>query len=63
MGLFAFIKNLFVKAAPKRHPTFVHVVCEVIDELQTMAKGVTVGAFNEFKVDVVDALAVFVAVD
>ena len=60
---FAEVKNLLVKAAPKRHATFVHIVREVIDELQAMAKGVTFGAFNEFKVNVVNAFAVFVAVD
>ena len=60
---FAEVKNLFIKAAPKRHATFVHVVREVVDNFEAVTYRVTVCTFNEFKVNVVNASAVFVTID
>ena len=57
------VENLLVKAAPKRHAAFVNVVREVVDDLEAVTRWVAVHPFDEFKVDVVDALAVFKAVD
>ena len=57
------VEELLVKTTPVRHAPFVDVVCHVVDELKAVARGVSVHAVDEFEVDVVNALAVFKAVD
>ena len=57
------VEQLFIKTAPVRHAAFVDVVRHVVDALEAVAGRVAVHAVDEFKVDVVDAFAVFKPVD
>ena len=61
------VEQALIEARPIAHATPVHVVGEVVDELETMAYGVALvqrrKGRQELEVDVVDALAVFEAVD
>ena len=57
------VKQLLIKTAPVRHAPFVDVVCHVVDEGEAMSRWVSIHPIDEFKVDVVDAFAVFKAVD
>ena len=52
-----------LELAPKSHAALVDVVRQVVDDLEAVARWVAVHAFDEFKVDVVDAFAVFKTVD
>ena len=57
------VEEAGVEIKPDVHPALVDIVGEVVDDFEAMAHGVAICTFNEFKVDVVNASAVFVTVD
>src|SRR3990167_9004198 len=57
------VEQLLVEVGPETHAAPVHVVREVVDQVQAVAHGAAVHAYDEFKVDVADGLAVFKPVD
>ena len=57
------VEQLLVEVRPVGHAAAVHVVGEVVDDLQARALGVAVHAFDELEVDVVDRRAFAEAVD
>ena len=57
------LEQAFVEGSPVIHAPTVHVVGEVIDDLEAGAGGVAIGRVGVFEVDVVDAAAFLVAVD
>ena len=57
------VEQPLVVLGPERHAAAVHVVRQVVDDLQPVARRMARHAGHPFEVDVVDALAVFEAVD
>ena len=56
-------EELRVVVRPVVHSTLVDVVCQVIDDLKAAAHGVRIDALEIIEVDVVDAAALFEAID
>ena len=57
------IEQLFIKPAPERHAAPVHVVRQVVNQRQAVAHRVAVYAVQKNKINVVDRLAFFKAVN
>lgn len=57
------VEQPLVELAPEAHASAVHVVREMVDDLQAVPTRVPVHALDELEVDVVDAPAVFIPVD
>ena len=57
------IEQPLVKGRPVRHATPVDVVRQMVHDLQATPRRMPVHAFDELEVDVVDGLAIFVAID
>jgi len=62
-GAVAEVEQALVEVGPERHAAAVDVVRQVVDHLQAVAGRAAVDALDELEVDVVDGLAVLVAVD
>ena len=60
---FAKIEQPLVKIGPERHASAVHVVGQVVNQLQAVAHRVVVHPVDKVKVNVVDRLAVFETVN